>query len=407
MKVTVAIPFLLGASLLRAEWVPDSPLLRIGSELDLHFTAKVKAEYTDNLFYRTNPGPLPDQAFSIEATPGLDFQYGKDLPLSASLTLGRTFVNFLDNDLNSLDDEQDAFAFAANYDGGGPLLVSIGASYAETARNNAELQATTPNPLDEFAFLVRQSAASRNFSLTYGFTEKLSGTVGIRNSAVRYYDQAPGSTLTNSKGLSYPVDFKFKYTEKLVVGLSTDLGTTDIHDPNTGQHKWSYDRAFYGINLSYQPTEKLQGEFKAGFQRTEYDSGSSDSSPSYTISLSHSITEKLDQSLTIGQEANTAPSGTISNALRVSYGMNFANSEALRSYFRVNYSNSSVDSFVIAGDPSGGVSDSDVRTLGASLGASYSPDDHWTFGFNYSFSRTLEPREYNVNQVSLEASLRW
>lgn len=403
MKTSAALPLLLGASLLKAGWSPDSPILRIGSELDLFLTVKAKAEYTDNLFYRSIPSTtLKDEALSYELTPGLDFQYGKDLPLSASLTLARTYVDFVDSGHNPLDDEQDALGFSANYDGGGPLLVSLGASYVETARNNAEFQAL----VGELATLVRQSASSQNLSLTYGFTEKLSATVGARNTAIRYYEQGAGSTLTNSKGYGIPLDFRFKATEKLVAGLSLDFGSTDIHDPVTGAFRWSYDRTFYGINLSYQPTEKLQGEFKAGLQSTEYDFGGKNDSPSYTIGLTHSITDKLDQSLSVGQEATTSPTGSVSDALRVSYGLNYANSQAWRSSFRVSYADSSVDQIVNPATPTLGGS-TDVRTVSASLGLTYSPDDHWSFGANYSFSRTLDPVEYNINQVSLEASLRW
>lgn len=403
MKTTVALPLLLAASILKADWTPGTPLLRIGSELDLHFTAKVKAEYTDNLFYRSTPSAtLKDEAASFELTPGLDFQYGKDLPLSASLTLARTYVDFVDSVHNPLDDEQDALAFSLNYDGGGPLLVSLGASYVETARNNAEFQAL----VGDLPFLVRQSASNQSLSLTYGFTEKLSATVGARNTAIRYYDQPSGGTLTNSQGYGIPLDVRFKFTEKLVSGLSLDFGTTDIHDPATGAYLWSYDRTFYGINLSYQPTDKLQGELKAGFQRTEYDFGSSNDSPSYTLSLTHSITEKLDQSLSVGQEATTSPTGSVSDSLRVSYGLNFANSQAWRSSFRVSYADSSVDQVVNPLVPAVGGT-TDVRTVGASLGVNFSPDDHWSFGLSYSFNRTIDPVAYNVNLVSLEASLRW
>lgn len=403
MKTSVALPLLLGASLLNAGWSPDSPVLRIGSELDMFITAKARVEYTDNLFYRSTPSAtLDDEALSFELTPGLDFQYGKDLPLSASLTLARTYVDFIDSDHNPLDDEQDAITFSANYDGGGPLLVSLGASYVETARNNAEFQAL----LGELATLVRQSAASRSLSLTYGFTEKLSATLGARSTAIRYYDQSVGSSLTNSKGFGIPLDLRFKTTEKLVAGLSFDFGSTDIHNPNTGAFLWSYDRSFYGINLSYQPTEKLQGEFKAGLQSTEYDFGSKNDTPSYTLSLTHSITDKLDQSFSVGQEASTSPTGSVSDSLRVSYGLSHANSEAWRSSFRLGYSDASVDQVVNPLTPSVSGSN-DVRTVNVSLGVTYSPDDHWSFGANYSFSRTLEPNEYNINQVSLEASLRW
>lgn len=403
MKTTVALPLLLGASLLKAEWTPGTPLLRIGSELDMHFTAKVKAEYTDNLFYRRTSSPnLKDEATSFELTPGLDFQYGKDLPLSASLTVARTYVDFVDSDHNPLDDEQDALGFSLNYDGGGPLLVSLGASYVETARNNAEFQAL----LGDIASLVRQSSSGQNLSLTYGFTEKLSATLGARNNSVRYYDQSAGSTLTNSKGYGIPFDLRFKFTEKLVSGLSFDFGTTDIHDPVTGAYRWSYDRTFYGLNFSYQPTDKLQCELKAGLQSTEYDFGGKNDSPSYTLSLTHSITEKLDQSLSVGQEATTSPTGSVSDALRVSYGLNFANSQAWRSSFRVSYADSSVDQVVNPLAPTVGGA-TDVRTVGASLGVNFNPDDHWSFGLSYSFNRTLDPYAYNVNQVSLEASLRW
>jgi len=402
MKTTV-LPLLLGASLLRADLIPDSPLLRLGSELDLHFTAKARAEYTDNIFLSSvDVANLPDSGLSLELTPGLEFNYGKDLPLTAKLSLGRTYVDYLASSLRGLDDEWDSFNFSSSFDGGGPLRVNLGASYAETARNTPELVAVIGN----VATLVRQSNASRNLVLVYGFTEKVSGSLGVRDSALRYYSTPASANLRNSKTLSFPLDLRYKYSEKLTAGASLDFGTTDIFDAAAPSAKLgSYDRNFYGISLIYQPTDKLQGDFRAGLQRTSYNFGDSSSSPSYSLNLTHSITEKLEQSLAISQEAMTSAVGSVSETFRLGYGLQYANSATLRSSLQLNYYDANVDG-VDAGF-TGLTPETDVRAVSVVLGLTYTPDAHWTFGANYSFSRTIDPTSYNVNTLGLEAALRW
>lgn len=401
MKTTV-LPLLLGASLLRADLVPDSPLLRLGSELDLHFTAKARAEYTDNIFLSSVDVPnLPDSGLSLELTPGFEFNYGKDLPFSATLNLGRTYVDYLDSTLRGLDDELDSFGLAGSFDGGGPLRVSLSASYLESARNTPELVAVIGN----VATLVRQSNASRSILLAYGFTEKVSGSLAVRDSALRYYTGDPASNLRNAKSLSFPLDLRYKYSEKVTAGVSLDFGSTDIFNAATGAKAFSYDRDFYGVSLIYQPTQKIQGDFRAGLQRTSYSFGDSTGAPSYSLNLTHSVTEKLEQSLSFAHEATTSAVGSISDTFRLGYGLQYANSVNLRSRVQFSYYDAQVDEvnsgFTLVQN------NTDVRVVGVAVGLTYTPDDHWTFGATYGLNRTFEPQDYTVNTLGIEASLRW
>ena len=419
MKSSLSAVFLTAASTLslHAEWI-DSPMIRLGSELDVFATAQARLEFDDNLFYRQNSGGvLPNSGVFYDVVPGLEFQYGKDLPLTGSFNISRRYRNFFNSALRTLDDEQDFGQFSLAYDGGGPLKLDASASYAESARNTDDLAAFATFG----GSLVRQTNYAQSVKATYQFTERTQGSIAVRHTSNRYDPvdiDADNNPLTapvaNTLGLQeydgwvIPLSARYKFSEKISAAADLEFGETDLSpargNPNAGVVNDTLDRKYYGLTLNYAASDKLDYEFKVGFLDSSYQSKSySKQSPSYSLRASHMLTEKMDQSLTFSQDASASPTGGLSDAFRIAYDLNFNNSEAVRSFFRLNYSNSSVDSF---NPTTFSQSSSDIEVLGASLGGSYTPDTHWVYSFNYSYSHSLSSN-FDVNRISIEASFRW
>ena len=419
MKSSLSAVFLAAASTLslQAEWI-DSPMVRLGSELDVFATAQARLEFDDNLFYRTTSvGGLPNSGAFYDVVPGLDFQYGKDLPLTGSFNISRRYRNFFNSALRTLDDEQDLSQFSLAYDGGGPLKLDASASYTESARNTDELAAFATFG----GTLVRQTNYAQSIKATYQLTERTQGSIAIRHTANRY-DPADITVATlpvpviqpNTLGLQeydgwvIPLSARYKFSEKISAAADLEFGETDLSpargNPNAGVVNDTLDRKYYGLTVNYVASDKLDYQFKVGFLDSSYQSRSySKQSPSYSLRASHMLSEKMDQSLTFSQDASASPTGGLSDAFRIAYNLNFNNSEAVRSFFRLNYSNSSVDSIAPI---TSAVSSSEIEVLGASLGGSYTPDTHWVYSFNYSFTHSLTSK-FDVNRISVEASFRW
>lgn len=413
MKSFITAAFLAAASTLslQADFL-DSPLVRVTPELDLLFTAQARVEYDDNLFLGRN-GNLPGDAAYYDLIPGLEFQYGKDLPLTGTLAVSRRYRTFFDALLRQLDDEQDAGQFQLTYDGGGPLRVDLAASYSESARNTAEEIALLPGSFQ--GSLVRQTGYSQSFKAGYKFTERTTGSIGVSLSSNRYDprffdddanpltpDVANTQGLTEADGWNVPLNLSYKVSEKLSLGVALSHGNTDTRAARGSTASAAPDvlvRNFYGLTFNYAASDKMMYEIQAGLLDSEFkSSGFARQSPSFSLRISHMLTEKMDHALTIGQDATVAPNGALSDSLQLAYDINYNNSEAFRTFARLNYTQSTVESFV---------SSTDIETAGASLGASYTLDTHWSFAFLYTYSVTLNPGDYDVNRVSLEASFRW
>ena len=412
MKGTkIALPMaLLAAAGLRADFT-DSPMVRIGSELDLFFTAKARVEYDDNLYLQKSSDGTTEGAF-YDLVPGLELQYGKDLPLSGTFGVSRRYRTFFDRFLRNLDDEQDAYDFSSVYEGGGPLRIEAAATYAEAARNT-DIDSALADP----ATLVRQTNYLQSLKAVYQFTEKTNAGIGIRHSSNRYDPVAvkrngvPGLStdgLTEFDSWAVPLDGRYKYSEKLSVGFALEYGESKLYLARpSAQYYDTLERRFAGITLNFMATDKLDCEMRFGLLNSLYQSSRfSNDSPSYSIRLSHSITDKLDQGLLVSQDASAAPNAGLSDSFQVAYDLNYNNSEAFRTFFRATYSESNV----LARPAAGGLlatSRTDVKSTAISVGASYSPDNHWVFSANYSYSANFEPSDYGVNRVSVEAALRW
>ena len=409
-RIALPLALLAAAAAARAEFL-DSPMVRLGSELDLFFTAKARAEYDDNLFLG-RPGTLPESGAYYDLIPGIELEYGKDLPLTASFGISRRYRTFFDSKLRNLDDEQDAYNFSSSFESGGPLRIEVSATYAETARNTPEESALASGGTVD-GTLVRQTVYAQSVKALYQFTEKTSGGLGVRHIYNRYDPVAlpvGAPAPFNTDGLSeydtwaVPVDVRYKLTEKLSVGLALEYGESELHEARpSSAYLDTIERELANLTFNWMVTDKLDSELRVGVLRSTYqNTGFTNTSPSFSLRLSHSTTEKINQGLIIAQDATAAPNGGLSDAFQVGYDFNYNNSDALRTFFRATYSESNVLSV-----PGIAANRIDVKSANAVLGVSYAPDTHWVFSGNYSYTTNIEPGNYDVNRVSLEAAFRW
>jgi len=414
MKAPLKLSCLLAAAAAQAGWFPDSPLLQVGDDLDIYFTAKARVDYESNIFFGS-PGGLPNSGTSWTIGPGFTADFAKEANFSTSINWRRDFVRYFNSKLKSLDDERDIGGASFTYDGGGPLTFQLTAAYSETARNTAETNAILGPSAP--GTLVSQTGYSQSATLGYRFTDKISASLSATHSSNRYdpvlitaATAGPPATpdifntdgLVESDGWSFPLNIRYQVRERLNIGLAYEHSNSDLRQARgssapllTGT---KFTKDFYGITLSGQPTTsgKLDATLRVGLLRSSFDGGSdAQTSGSYSVSLTHTLTEKLNHSLTLSDDANVAINGARSRGRSGNYVINYVMNEGFRASAFVGITSSAIE-------PS-----TTIRSRSFGVNATYSPDSHWSYVAGYNINQVYHPSSYNVQQFSLEANLRW
>lgn len=408
MKHRLPIAILLAAASVQAAWL-DSPILRAGDNVDIYFTAKARLSYDSNLFYGSANG-LPNQGTSWLLAPGFTADFFKEANFSGSVNWRHDYVRYFDSALKGLDADHDVSGATFTYDGGGPLTVQLEASYQEDARNTVEQAALQPAN----GTLLGQTIYAQTATFGYRLTDKINLSLSASHNSNRYAPlPKPGTSpvvyntqgLTESDGWTFPLNLRYQVTTRLNLGLAYEHGHTNIYQargstapvPYTG-----FTKDFYGLTLSGQPTDsgKLDVVLKAGALHSSYDGGAdATTSPSYSIALTHTLTERFNHSLNLGDNTSIAVNGRRNESRTANYTLNYVMNEAFRASAYAGISLSGVDTATPA--------TTDIRTGSYGLNATFSPDSHWTYSASYSLTQSYAPSTYNVHQFSLEANLRW
>ena len=413
--------FLVAASLLSiataaqaANWLPTSPLIQIGNDIDIFFDSSAALEVTDNLF----SGSAKKSATDWTVTPGLSLEYGKDSALSITLSAKRTYIYFNQAEFSNLQDSRDALTAAIRYADGGPLTLSLDSSYRVTARNDDLVQAGV-SVAALGATLVRQAAYNNAFKANYKLTEKMTMGLGYANNYNHYINPtimvASGISTYNTNSLSeintksIPFDLDYMAFEKLSFGLALSHDVSDYSaapyfnsagTPRPALTNKQMNKEFAGLTVKGQLTEsgKLNGVIKVGYSRYNYDGGASTNDPSYSVSLTHALTERISQSLTLSRDITASSTNGQSLTQSYIYGLSYSAAEDLS--LNLSVAKSDVLSDTVK-----------VNTMIYTLGADYKYTAHLSFQAGYNFTDSKTPAtplsSYNSNTFTLSAAFRY
>ena len=444
------VRFLVAAALLStsvsahaANLFPTSPLIQIGDDLDILFDSAVALEVTDNLYSSSTK----TASTSWTVTPGLTLEYGKDSPIALTLSAKRGYVYFNKSSLASLEDSRDNLSGNLRYAPGGPLTVTLDSSYRVTARND-ELAAQGVNSVLLGATLVRQSNYSHNLDIGYQLTERTKVNVGFINTYNHYlnptklrfpfsdttdlayatkrldplWDTINNNTNTltelNTKSIPVSVDyqspgekitygFKFQhditdyaaapYFSQAGNGTATPPAGTTVRPSLPGQQ---LVKDFYGLTAKGQATEsgKLNVTAKVGYAVSKTDTQPSSSDPSYSVTLSHTLTEMITQTLTFSRDTTASSAGGITASKNYTYGANFNAATDLTLNLSVTKSD------VLSGTTG-------VNTMVYTFGADYKYNSHLSLQAGYNLTDSKIPAapsaNFQANTFTLSAAFRY
>lgn len=443
------VRFLVAAALLStsvcahaANLIPTSPLIQIGDDTDILFDSAVALEVTDNLYSAAKK----TASTSWTITPGLTLEYGKDSPIALTLSAKRGYVYFDKTSLAGLQDTRDSLSGNLRYAPGGPLTATIDSSYRVTARND-ELAAQGVNSVVLGATLVRQATYTHNFEAIYKLTERTNVTVGYNNTYNNYLNPTKlrfpysvttdaeyatkkldplwdtinynTNTLTelNTKSIPLAIDyqapgekitygFKFQHdvtdyaaapfyslvptaTNTIAQGPAPTLATR----PALAAKQLVKD--FYGLTAKGAVTEsgKLNVTAKVGYAVSKTDNLPNSGDPSYSVTVSHTLTEFISHTLTFSRDTAASSSGGVTASKTYTYGANFNAATDLTLNLSVTKSD------VLSGATG-------VNTMVYTLGADYKYNSHLSLqaGFNFTDSKIPAAPSANFNASTFTAS---
>jgi len=429
-----------GPSLGAANLFPTSPLIQLGNDTDIFFDSSFALDITDNLYTTANAV----SATSWTVTPGLALEYGKDSSFAVTLSARRNIVRYNKASLADLEDDRDALSASIRVDDGGPLSFSLDSSYRITVRNDDLAQQGVGTVIPLGANLLRQSNYSHNFEAKYKLTEKINLTLGFINTYNHYLNPVktvenvetqinplpapanPGiKTSYNTNGLTelnnkaIPVEVIYQAFEKLSFGLRyqhdvTDFTPAPYFSQNTstatptvvttvrpvGSYPLQMRKHFVGLTAKGDPTGagKLNVTARAGYATSSVDGAADQQIPSFSINLQHTLTEKVNHSLTLSRDINANNTGGLIDSKNYTYTVNFTAAEDL------SFNVGATKSDVLAGTTA-------VNTMVYNFGADYKYNPHLSFTLAYSLTDSKLPgnaaANFQANALTLSAAFRY
>ena len=428
-----------GPSLGAANLFPTSPLIQLGNDTDIFFDSSFALDITDNLYTTANAV----SATSWTVTPGLALEYGKDSSFAVTLSARRNIVRYNKASLADLEDDRDALSASIRVDDGGPLSFSLDSSYRITVRNDDLAQQGVGTVIPLGANLLRQSNYAHSFEAKYKLTEKINLTLGFNNTynhflnPVKYEEQVtdlpspPGTgntgtkTSFNTNGLTelnnkaIPVEVIYQAFEKLSFGLRyqhdvTDFTPAPYFSQNTstvtpnlitpvrpvGSYPLQMRKHFVGLTAKGDPTGagKLNVTARAGYATSSVDGAADQQIPSFSINLQHTLTEKVNHSLTLSRDINANNTGGLIDSTNYTYTVNFTAADDL------SFNLGTTKSDVLAGTTT-------INTMVYNFGADYKYNPHLSFTLAYSFTDSKLPgnaaANFQANALTLSAAFRY
>ena len=157
---------------------------------------------------------------------------------------------------------------------------------------------------------------------------------------------------------------------------------------------------FYGLTAKGQATEsgKLNVTAKVGYAVSKTDAQASSSDPSYSVTLSHTLTEMITQTLTFSRDTTASSAGGVTASKTYTYGANFNAATDLTLNLSVTKSD------VLSGTTG-------VDTMVYTLGADYKYNSHLSLQAGYNLTDSKIPSatsaNFKANTFTLSAAFRY
>jgi hypothetical protein len=137
---------------------------------------------------------------------------------------------------------------------------------------------------------------------------------------------------------------------------------------------------------------------KVGYSTSQLDLAESTSNPSFSVNLQHTLTEKVNHSLSLSRDITASSTGGLTNSKSYTYTANFTAAEDL------SFNLSATKSDVLAGTTA-------VNTMVYNFGADYKYNPHLSFNLGYNFTDSKIPSSpsgnFQAKALTVSAAFRY
>ncbi|MCR5183560.1 MAG: outer membrane beta-barrel protein [Opitutales bacterium] len=363
----------------------------VNENVRLNFSAKVSAEYNDNIYLNT--ADKVDDVI-LHFIPATKLSLGSEVAESSfNVSLSEDFSYYLDHDQNNT---QNTHLNAVYSYSGAKLKATASVGYDMMSQNSAR---------DHFARAARRGNIIRYDTWyaradgDYQLTSKLSTTAGLGYTGKRYRNHR--DSYADSQSYTVPVSLLHTLvTEKIRGGLSYQYTYTDLSRYNGNMPLGYTETHFVGFNVQGVVDEKLNLNVRVGSStisyHRRYDNRSSSSTLSFLGTVNYKATEKTNASLTFNRDFEI--SGTAQSIKAT--GVTLRLTHNVDSKWSFNESVSWVNDDYVSADRK-----DNIYTLSA--GASYRMNDYLTLGASYKFQwndSDVSEMSYTNNVLTLSAT---
>lgn len=269
-----------------------APFLAIGDGAELFVTGALGIRSDDNIFLADDSKKIDDIIFDIN--PGVEITFGKNAPLTGSLTLVDAFANYSDN--TNLNTNLFTGDFRAAYDDQ-KLKIKFNVGYHELNQNTADTQGLIRR--DEFVIGTTSEVAVSPLT---------SVAAGVNFNHLNYKRKGYG----DSDDLNVPVNFYYKWTPKLDLSLGYRYRN---YETTVGLDSVDH---FFNIGARGEFSPKLTGQLAVGVNTRKFGSGTTtgtiksgdtETLPGLDASFTYAISPKSTLQFGASNDYGSAPQG--------------------------------------------------------------------------------------------------
>ena len=377
-----------------------SSLVQVGDAISVNMDASATFKDSSNIL-KSETNELSDTIYII--TPGAVVNFGKygtilDLKL-------RAYYDILKYQ-NHSDLETNLSKVFLNGSFNPSDLTSSSFSYSNLEGQLAKSQLSIAGA----PALIETSKETASFFTSYRYSPKLVFSLGVNQTELTY--DTYSDQLASRKSTTIPFNLIYQYTNKLsiVYGISltdTEIGERTAYFSGIPFNMASYDTdsVYYNVGLKGTILPKLTGQFSVGYHTLSFSTDTNDFNAfGATSSLTWTLTPKLKTMFNFSRDFDAAGNGstyrhtkgTLSTVYSLNNEFKFSlNITKAGKYFKSNSARE--------GERFG----RGEKLDNVSLNLHYIPSANYSYVVGYNYVRSDALRDYDLNEFSLIAKLKY
>lgn len=361
--------------------------------MDIFFNGGVSGQFRSNVFNN----PTAEDDYVLILSPGVEVNVGRNSNANIKITFREDILRY--NKFTSQNTNLSNLHVNGVYNSG-PLTSKAGFSFVQTQQNSASLLGIPGAATSRD--LIKRDLYNAFIAADYDVSPKTAIDGAIRWSHVDYTNNDSfGNRYANTNAISVPVNFFYRYSPKLDVGLGYRFRYTDVS--STGVRAGhDYQDHFVSLAVRGEIAPKLTSRLNAGVQvRDDNAPGASRDTTTFSMlsEFQYAVTPKV--ALVAGFTRDFGISGDgrstedVGGHGRVTYAFSdFVSASAHFGFERSEYQ----------GQPR---TDDTIRT---GVGVTYTPNNYIALSAVYNFinnASNVNGASFSGHTVDISASLRY